>query len=329
MIRPSLNHASPLPPIPASAPGREQVQPLLKKILEALDFKVFDLPHQGHGGPRLFARRGTGLPHLCFTIRSVKWLSLSAIVGALSAHAAQDSPFSGSVSFLVADDGMHEAMAWMAANAHTPDLCIAGGHEDSVTGEDEVRIGRRGLLTGALAVHGIAGGMDNPERAENPLPRLIDMLSSLNTHIFDKGSAWFSPSHVEVTGIGTLDPEADRIPARATALFAVRFSDRWTGQRLEDQIRHVLNGISNDYTLDVAVKAESYLTKPGEWTNLIAGALESARGKKPRLTTDGGLSESLPISRYCPVVECGLAGGADLSSLTAMNAAILERFFPR
>ena len=81
-----------------------------------------------------------------------------------------------------------------------------------------------------------------------------------------------------------------------------------------------------------------FVTEPGPFTELVAGAVAEVTGRKPELSTTGGTSDARFIKDYCPVVEFGLVGQtmhaidervpvADLRALTAIYRKILDRYF--
>ena len=84
--------------------------------------------------------------------------------------------------------------------------------------------------------------------------------------------------------------------------------------------------------------ALAFVTEPDRFTDLVAAAIEAHTGRKPKLSTSGGTSDARFIRAYCPVVEFGLVGAtmhmvdervavADIATLTAIYADILERYF--
>ena len=84
--------------------------------------------------------------------------------------------------------------------------------------------------------------------------------------------------------------------------------------------------------------ADSFVTNPGPFVVLVAGAIEDVVGTKPALSTTGGTSDARFIKDYCPVLEFGLVGQtmhqvdertavADLMTLTRIYRRILERYF--
>lgn len=291
-----------------------------------------------------FARFGTEGPHLCFaghtdvvppgdaaawsvdpfsaTLKGETLIgrgasdmkgNIAAFVAAVKKFLDANKSFKGSISLLITGDeekdavnGTARVLEWMKEKDHLPDVCLVGEPTNPDYMGQEVKIGRRGSMSGRLTVHGKQGHVAYPDRADNPLPRLIRYLDVLTTTIYDRGSAWFQPSNLEITSIDVGNPAGNVIPARGTAAFNIRFSDRWTGEKLEKKIREMLDHISPDYDLALVCGAESFLTQPGPWTNLVAAVVEDVTGHKPAMTTTGGTSDARFVAPFCPVVEFGM-----------------------
>ena len=105
-------------------------------------------------------------------------------------------------------------------------------------------------------------------------------------------------------------------------------------------MRNILNGVSEDYDLDLTCGAESFLTQPGDWTELVRGAVQDITGRLADYTTNGGTSDARFIKEYCPVVEFGLINRtvhqvnentkvSDIVTLTKIYERILERYFAK
>ncbi len=69
-----------------------------------------------------------------------------------------------------------------------------------------------------------------------------------------------------------------------------------------------------------------------------AAAIAEVTGRKPKLSTTGGISDARFIKDYCPVLEFGLVGQtmhavdeyapvADFVALTAIYRRIIEKYF--
>ncbi len=372
-----LSIAQKLIQFPSITPADAGAQEYLKSLLKDLGFEIFDLPFDGRGSYRVenfFARRGTTVPHICFAghtdvvppgdestwsvppfageVKDGRLIGRGAsdMKGQIAAFIAAVQEFlpsheKGSISLLITGDeekdsinGTQRVFEWMKENNHIPDVCLVGEPSNPDYMGQEIKIGRRGSLTGRLTVKGIQGHVAYPDRAANPLPRLIKYLETLNTTIFDKGSAFFPPTNLEVTTIDVGNPSNNVIPAMGKATFNVRFSDRWTTETLEEKIREVLNLISPDYEISFTRGAQSFLTHPGEWTAMVGKAVENITGKKPALTTGGGTSDARFAAQYSPVVECGMVNKSihqideyctaeELTQCTAIYHEILKLYF--
>ncbi len=324
-----------------------------------------------------FARRGTNGPHLCFAghtdvvppgdeaawsvppfdgaVREGSLIGrgasdmkgqIAAFVGAVQNFLAANPAFDkGSISLLITGDeekdavnGTKRVLEWMAEHNHVPDACLVGEPSNPDFMGQEIKIGRRGSLTGRLVVRGIQGHVAYPDRTNNPLTRLVKYLDAIKSVIYDKGSAFFPPTNLEITTIDTGNKADNVIPAEGRASFNLRFSDRWTIEALEQKIRFILDGISPDYELTFIRGANSFITQPGEWTGLVADAVEAHTGTRPAMTTSGGTSDARFVASYCPVVEFGMVNKsihqvdeyckvADLEQCTAIYHEILKRYF--
>lgn len=294
--------------------------------------------------PNFFARRGNSGPHLCFAghtdvvppgkeeswscppfageVRGESLIgrgasdmkgNIAAFVAAIGKFLAERKDFDGSVSLLITGDeekdavnGTGRVLEWMAENNHLPDVCLVGEPSNPEYMGQEIKIGRRGSLSARLRVKGIQGHVAYPDRADNPLPRLVQYLDSLSRTVFDKGSAWFPPTSLQITSIDVGNMAGNVIPAEGTALFNVRFSDRWDFETLEQKIRSVLDSVRPGYDLHFTRGAQVFLTQPGPWTALVAAAVQEVTGHKPALSTSGGTSDARFVASYCPVVEFGM-----------------------
>jgi len=125
---------------------------------------------------------------------------IAAFVAAAAQHLGGDS-LRGSISLLItgdeegpAVDGTVRVLEWMRANEQIPDFCIVGEPTCPVTLGDMVKIGRRGSLNAKLTVHGTQGHVAYPQRADNPVHRLIRIANALTAAPLDAGNDWFQPS---------------------------------------------------------------------------------------------------------------------------------------
>ena len=66
-------------------------------------------------------------------------------------------------------------------------------------------------------------------------------------------------------------------------------------------------GVDIDVTFDESL-TDWFVTPPGEFSELVASAVEQETGLRPALSTSGGTSDARFIKNHCPVVEFGLCG---------------------
>jgi succinyl-diaminopimelate desuccinylase len=229
-------------------------------------------------------------------------------------------------------------LEWLAARGELPDACLVGEPTSAAVLGDMIKIGRRGSLTGRLAVGGVQGHTAYPDLADNAAHRLVAMLHALTTAELDRGSEHFQPSTLQVSTIDIGNPAANVIPASARAVFNIRFGDCWTGETLKHWIAQRLDAVGGRYALDISVSGESFLVAPGIVSDPLAEAIRRVTGGTPELSTTGGTSDARFIHAYCPVAEFGLVGQtmhkadervdlADLAALTEIYRVFLDLFF--
>jgi len=273
----------------------------------------------------------------------------TAIAGFAAAAArfleSRDNGFPGSISLLITGDEEGEAvngtvkvLEWLREKGEVLDACLVGEPTNPETLGDMIKIGRRGSMTAFLTVHGASGHAAYPHLADNPVERLVKMLSAVLDKPLDDGTEHFQPSTTVVTTIDVGNPVANVIPARAEARINVRFNDLHTGAGVETLLRRRLDDIGGDYDLDARVSGEPFLFPPGPLSNLVAGAVEKATGKRPEFSTAGGTSDARFIKDHCPVCEYGMTNQtahkadenaliSDIRLLSDIYQSVLDGFF--
>lgn len=325
----------------------------------------------------LYARIGTGRPHFCFAGHTdvvppgevTAWsagpfagdvidgrligrgaVDMKGAIGAFVAAAAaflEDcrDGFTASISLLVTGDeegpainGTVKVLDWMKAKGEIPDHCLVGEPTNREALGETVKIGRRGSLNALLTVHGIQGHTAYPQHADNPIRRLMRMLTAIADLPLDEGTAHFEPSRAEVTSIDVGNPTTNLIPGKVTARFNVRFNDRHSGELLKVWINERCVEVGGQFDLAFDVSGKSFLCPPGPWTDRLAAAIREATGLTPKLDTGGGTSDARFIKNLCPVAEFGLCAAtahkvdeavavADLKRLAEVYRRLLAGYF--
>jgi succinyl-diaminopimelate desuccinylase len=251
---------------------------VLERALAQGGFRCHRLLFEEEGTPavdNLYARIGSGYPHLCFAGHSDvvppgeagQWShppfageiedgvlygrGASDMKGAIAAFAAaaldfaksKGSDLPGSISLLITGDeegpainGTRKVLDWMAANNEQPDHALVGEPTNTMQLGQAIKIGRRGSLNGRLKVSGVQGHVAYPQLAKNPAKGLIAVLAKYYEAPLDFGTAYFSPSNFEVTSIDVGNVATNVIPARAEAQFNIRFNDRHSAESLQAQL---------------------------------------------------------------------------------------------
>jgi succinyl-diaminopimelate desuccinylase len=254
----------------------------------------------------------------------------------------------GSISFLITGDeedvavnGTMKLLQWAAARGEKFDHCILGEPTNPNALGDMIKIGRRGSLNGTLIVSGTQGHVAYPALADNPVRGIVTLMNALMAAPLDRGSAHFDPSNLEFTSVDVGNKTVNIIPAEARARFNIRYNDQHTRDGIKALIEQRVAATAGRTRWRIAWEpsnADVFLTKPGPFVDLVAGAIAEITGRKPELSTSGGTSDARFIKNYGPVIEFGLANQtmhkidervptADLVALTAIYRKILERYF--
>ena len=243
--------------------------------------------------------------------------AIAAFVAAASRVVAMfGDKFPGSISLLITGDeegpainGTVKMLDWLRANDEVLNACVVGEPTNIHVLGDMIKIGRRGSMNVQVTVRGTQGHVAYPTLADNPVPRLLRFLKTVDEHVFDKGTDHFPPTNLEITTIDVGNPTTNLIPATATARLNIRFNDQHSGNSLSkylETVRAEVAGNSNAIDMDISVSGEAFLTPPGDLSNLVADAVTAVSGQTPELSTTGGTSDARFIKDHCPVVELGL-----------------------
>ena len=365
---------------PSVTPTDAGVLDVLSGALEGLGFTCHRLPFSAPDTPdvdNLYARIGTGRPNFCFAGHtdvvpigdadawSIDPFAAAVIDGRLHGRGAVDMKAAiacfvaasgrvlaagepaGSISLLITNDeegpainGTVKVLDWLAEQGEALDACLVGEPTNPEHLGEMIKIGRRGSLSGHLTVHGTQGHSAYPHLADNPIPRLMAMLTAINGTPLDDGNDHFQASTVALTSVDVGNQASNIIPAEATARFNIRFNDQHTGAGLEEWLRCQCDAVGGRYDLDVSVSGESFITPPGPLSDIIVGAVEGVIGRTPELSTTGGTSDARFIKNHCPVAEFGLISQTmhkvdertridDINKLSEIYLEMLEAYFHR
>ncbi len=323
---------------------------VVRGALDQLGFTVTPLTFQTDGQPaihNLFARRGTGTPHLAFAghtdvvppgavadwsaapfegdVREGVLIGRGAVdmKGAIGAFIAATARFvdahpdhDGSISLIItgdeegpAIDGTRRMVAWMRDHGIIPDHCLVGEPTNPDALGDMIKVGRRGSLNARLTIAGTQGHVAYPHLADNPIPALAAILDRLSHTELDDGTEFFDPSSLQVTTVDVDNPSTNVIPARAEARFNIRFNDLHSKASLDRWLNAECDAIApGRYALETVESAKAFMCKPDRFHDTLKASIEAVTGMAPELSTTGGTSDARFLVELCPVAEFGLVG---------------------
>jgi succinyl-diaminopimelate desuccinylase len=372
-----LNLAQSLIRCPSVTPDDAGALDCLKEALDCLGFTsqiiVFG-EEEGRSPIRnLYAKLGTSRPNLCFAGHTDvvpvggSWdfnpfsgdvvedylygrgaVDMKGAIACFVAAIARSPSLlqqGGAVSLLItgdeegkALDGTIRVLDWLKSQGESLDFCIVGEPTNPQELGDMIKIGRRGSLNGHLIVRGTQGHVAYPHLADNPLPRLIKMLSILSELFLDEGTDDFQASRLEITSIDVGNKVTNIIPSSAEAKFNIRFNDLHSFESLKKLITEQLNRIDSHYDLHLELGAKVYHTEKGILTKALSQSIYDIVGKEPEFSTTGGTSDGRFIRDFCPVAEFGLVNKTmhkinesvslrDLETLTEIYQHTLKYIF--
>ena len=266
--------------------------------------------------------------------------SIAAFVAAL--HTISEE--AGTISLIITGDeegpaiyGTRALIDQMQTRGTVPDLCLVGEPTSVNRLGDMMKVGRRGSVNMWITVDGQQGHVAYPHLADNPVPKLVALLSEIDAIVLDEGTEFFQPSNIEITDLHVGNVATNVIPAKAEARLSIRFNDLHSGDALVERIRCI---VEPQGSLKAMVSGEAFLTPPGELSGTIAEVVADVTGIVPEASTTGGTSDARFLSKICPVVEFGLCNAtmhkldeavsiADLDTLTEIYRRLVARILNR
>ena len=264
-------------------------------------------------------------------------VDMKGAIAAMVAAVADVPQEAGTISFIITGDeegpalhGTRALIDYMSAAGHQPDLCLVGEPTSVHSLGDMVKIGRRGSVNIFITVEGTQGHVAYPHLADNPLPKLVAILTELDALMLDTGTKWFQPSNLEITDIMVGNKAHNVIPAKGEARISIRFNDLHTGHSLSERVMAIAQ--KHGGRARPVISGEPFLTEPGAFSALVGAAVEAETGIAPELSTTGGTSDARFLRAVCPVIEFGLCNATMHKRDEAAaipDLAVLARIYAR
>ncbi|MGB1360659.1 MAG: succinyl-diaminopimelate desuccinylase [Alphaproteobacteria bacterium] len=323
---------------------------VVEKYMNDMGAKVFRQTFSGDGSydvDNLYARIGSGQPHIMLTGHvdvvpigdKESWTQKpwgaeivdgklygrgsadmkSGVACAITAmnEIANNPNFTGSVSILITGDeesdainGSEKILKYAYEQGERWDCALTLEPTNLTTMGDQIKVGRRGSLTATVVANGKQGHVGYPEKVDNAIHRLNELMTALLGMQMDEGNEYFVPSSLQIVEVSAGTGATNVAPGVAEFTFNIRFSSEYTGENLESQIRQSFDKTGVDYDMIIKSIHRSFVTNPNEnpLADELCEVVEKITGKKPEYVTNGGTSDSRFVIEYCPVVDYGVNG---------------------
>jgi len=270
--------------------------------------------------------------------------SIAAMVVAVEEFVAAQPRHDGGIAFLITSDeegpaldGTTRVCDWLKNEGVRLDYCIVGEPTSVERLGDMIKNGRRGTLSGKLAVRGVQGHIAYPQLAKNPIHLAAPLLAELVAIEWDRGNAHFPPTSWQMSNIHAGTGAGNVIPGELVIDFNFRFSTESTPASLRERFETIVARHGIEHALAWTLGGEPFLTKPGTLSDALARAIRDRTGVETKLSTTGGTSDGRFLAKLCAeVVELGPVNAsihkidehvaiADLDVLKDVYRATLEQ----
>ncbi|MBL6751521.1 MAG: succinyl-diaminopimelate desuccinylase [Nevskia sp.] len=227
-------------------------------------------------------------------------------------------PLPGMLAFLVTSDeegmarhGTRHVAEVLRHRGVRPDYAVVGEASSNARLGDRIVVGRRGSLGCNLRVFGRQGHVAYPQRADNPIHRLLPALAELAATQWDAGNASFPPTSFQVSNFHSGTGANNVIPGEADAVFNFRYCTESTAAGLKARVHAVLDRHLPRYQADWWHTGEPFLTRAGRLIEAARAAIGEIAAVQPELFTGGGTSDARFLAPLgAEVVEIGPINGS-------------------
>lgn len=208
-------------------------------------------------------------------------------------------------------DGTQKVCEWLKQNNIKPDYCLVGEPSSIEQTGDQIRIGRRGSLSGKLIIHGKQGHVAYPEKAINAISIASEIINKLNNTTWDNGNKNFPATSLQFTKVKPSTDTSNIIPGEVLLEFNLRFSPEVTVDNLKNKVNNLIKNIYENFKITWRHSGDPFYTQPSHSTliKITQQAISKITNKQTILSTGGGTSDGRFIAKLHPnieVIELGL-----------------------
>ncbi|PSJ80534.1 succinyl-diaminopimelate desuccinylase [Neisseria iguanae] len=358
----SLEFAKQLIARPSVTPDDQNCQQLLAERLQKIGFTIEEM---NFGNTKnIWARRGNSTPVLCFAGHTdvvpagplEKWdsppfepaeregrlygrgaadmkTSIACFVTACERFVAKRPDHPGSIALLITSDeegdahnGTTKVVDALKARGELMDYCIVGEPTATEVLGDMLKNGRRGSLSGNLAVKGRQGHIAYPHLAVNPVHTFAPALLALTQEVWDEGNDYFPPTSFQISNISGGTGATNVIPGELNVKFNFRFSTESTEESLKQRVQDILDRCGVNYDLEWSCSGRPFLTQAGRLTDVARATIRKICGVEAELSTSGGTSDGRFIKAIATeLIELGPSN----ATIHQLNENVLLEDIPK
>ena len=194
----------------------------------------------------------------------------------------------------------------MIKNDEIIDFCLVGEPTSSEKVADCVRVGRRGSLGGHLKIYGKQGHVAYPEKVINPILLSGDLISKLNTKVWDNGNDVFDPTSFQISNISSGTGAHNVVPGELELTFNFRFSTESSEDSIRNEFESILNKLKLNYDLIWDLNGNPYYTKNNFFKDIVSSSIIEVTGYSPEENAKGGTSDGRFVAKMnTEIVELG------------------------
>lgn len=236
-----------------------------------------------------------------------------------------------------AHDGTRYVMEQLEERGTKIDYCVIGEPSSAERIGDEIRVGRRGSLSGHVIIAGVQGHVAYPDHADNAAHRMLAALSELLATQWPSGDPTFPPLSFQIANVSAGLGADNVIPGRATAQFNFRYPAPLEPGDLQEKVDEIFARHSPHHAVTWRDGGRPFLSTCGRLRKAALEVIAAEVGSAPICSTTGGTSDGRYIAPTgAEIVEIGPirtsihkanehVAIADLAALGRIYHALIEQ----